>query len=163
MLPDERAIFSIREPGASDDTCNFWLARTDRGTLRPPEKMARLTNWTGFCMDPTRATRDASQFAFTKWATHRTVYIAELDARRSRILKARHLIFDERGNSPMDRAPDSKSLILFSTRNRQDAAYRQSADAKWILWQVGPMPELTGGPPELISSLPHGTLISCAR
>ena len=58
------------------------LERVSGVRIPPPppvfKKLNRLTNWTGFCMDPESVTRDGKQITFAKWATHRTVYIADL-------------------------------------------------------------------------------------
>jgi len=172
LLPDGRAIYSIREPGAADYTCNFWTARFDPRTLKPIEKFIRLTNWTGFCMDPGSVTRDGKQIAFARWATHQTVYTADLDASGNRILKSRHFPLDETGSSPMDWTPDNKAIIFSSVRNSTEAIFKQrldqdvpelissapgrfydaqlSPDGKWVLWQAQPEPGVRSQPSQLL-------------
>jgi serine/threonine protein kinase len=171
LLPDGRAIYSIREPGTTDDTCNFWTARIDPRTLKPVEKFIRLTNWTGFCMDPGSVTSDGKRLAFAKWATHATVYVADLDASGNRIVKSRHFTLDETGSSPIDWTPDSKAIIFSSKRNGAEAIFKQrlgqdgpelisstpeslrdaqlSPDGEWILWQIVPQPEVRSQPRQL--------------
>ena len=171
LLPDGRVLYSIKEPGATD-TCNFWTARIDPQTLKPVEKFVRLTNWTGFCMDPESVTRDGKQITFAKWATHRTVYIADLDASGSRIVKSRHFTLDETGSSPMDWTPDSKAIIFSSMRNGAEAIFKQrldqdapelissapggfqgaqlSPDGKWVLWQVWREPQVRSQAEQLL-------------
>jgi serine/threonine protein kinase len=159
LLPDHKAIYSVMEEGA-EGTCNFWMATIDPQTLKPVESMRRLTNWTGFCMDPTSATSDGKKIAFVKWTQHRTVYLADLDATGAGIAKSTHFTLDETGSTPVDWTPDGKALVVTSMRNGKQAILRQnlktdetdliatapgrfydpelSADGKWILWQIGP-------------------------
>jgi Tol biopolymer transport system component len=154
-LPDSRALYSRLEPGAPEDTCNFWIAKVDPRTMKPIEQLQRLTNWTGFCMDPTSATRDGKRIAFLKWTSHRTIYMADLDAHQIR--KSRHFTIDETGNTPIDWTPDGKYVVFWSIRNGTVTLMKQrsdgddeetivsvngsfaepvvSADGNWILWQ----------------------------
>ena len=157
MLPDNRALYSREELGAPENTCNFWTAKVDPETLKPKEKLQRLTNWTGFCMDPTSSTRDGKRIAFLKWTTHRTVYLADLS--RGLVRRSHHFTMDEIGNSPIDWTPDGKYVVFWSVRDGNSVLLKQpvdgdkeemilsssgsftepglSADGKWILWQAG--------------------------
>lgn len=171
LLPDGRAIYSIFEPGAAG-TCNFWTARLDPGTLQAIEQRNRLTNWTGFCMDPTSSTSDGKTVAFKKWATNTTVYLADLAGRGTAIRNSRHFTLDELANYPQDWTPDSGSLIFFSLHNGEAGAFRQrldtgtpqliastpgiffdgvvSPDGAWVLWQIAPSPEVRKAPRRLM-------------
>jgi len=192
-LPDNRTLYSRLEPGAPESTCNFWIARVDPRTLKPTEKLQRLTNWTGFCMDPTSSTSDGKRIAFLKWTSHRTIYMADLDA--GLIRQSRHFTMDETGDSPIDWTPDGAFIVFWSVRNGNSMLLKQplngeiqetilsvpgnltepfvSADGKWVMWQSAAAPgrewqelmrvSIHGGAPESIVRLRSGTEAQCAR
>jgi serine/threonine protein kinase len=193
MLPDNRALYSREEPGAPENTCNFWTAKLDPQTLKPREKLQRVTNWTGFCMEPTSSTSDGKRIAFMKWTSHRTIYVADLDA--GTIRQSRHFTMDEVGNSPIDWTPDGKFVVFWSVRNGNSILLKQrvdgeneetilsipgsltepvvSPDGKWVIWQSGATPgeewqqlmrvSIDGGASQGIVRVRSGTQAQCAR
>jgi eukaryotic-like serine/threonine-protein kinase len=174
-LPDNRVLYAIQEPGAFDDTCNFWTARTDPKTLKVIEKLQRLTNWTGFCMNPTSSSSDGKRIAFAKWANHRTVYMADLDSTGTEVLRSRHFTLDERNSTPVDWTPDGQYLLFASKRNGNPALFRQhwdsdteeriqapgtaetgrlSPDGSWLIQQVAAQQAKYAGELQLIRTPP---------
>ncbi len=127
-LPDGRLLLAINEPNSMDGTCNFWSAKTDPQTGKIVGGRDRLTNWTGFCMDPTSVTRDGQRLAFMKSSGQKTTYLADLDASRKKILKSRRFTLDESGNLPMAWTADSTEIIFFSRRNGPQGIFRQKWD-----------------------------------
>jgi Tol biopolymer transport system component len=129
-LPDGRSIFSVTEEGTigSTETCNFWLVKNDLLTGKVIGQPRRLTNWAGFCMDPTSATADGKKVAFVQLAGHPTIYVADLEANGTRIANERHLTLTESMDVVADWTPDSRSIIFFSKRNGQAGIYKQRAD-----------------------------------
>ena len=167
-LPDGRLLYSIREPGGVSSSCNFWTMRLDEHIGKPVEKPIRLTNWSGYCMEDLSVTADGKRVAFVGSTVRHSVYLADLAAGGTTILKSRELTPDISGGNPMDWTTDSKTIIFFSgatSHNGHDAIYRQrldedlpklivsasgglndarlSPDGKWVLWLNEPEP---GGP-----------------
>jgi len=158
-LPDGRWIFGEGEPGRIIRSCNFWMARNDLRTGKLIERPRRLTNWNGFCMNPTSATADGKKIAYVQYFGHPTVYVADLHSSGIRISNLRHFTLTDAADYFCDWTPDSKALIFHSTRGGGEAIYRQSLngdspdllvadrssegcvvspDGKWILYVQGP-------------------------
>jgi serine/threonine protein kinase len=127
-LPDGRLIYSVREPQAIGDTCNYWTIRLDVRTGQTIEKPQRLTNWAGFCMDNTSVTADGKRLTFKKWANHASTYVADFEAGGIRLLSPRHFTLSDSLDEPGDWTPDSKSLIFGSNRNGHWNLYKQALD-----------------------------------
>jgi serine/threonine protein kinase len=125
LLPDGRNLFGRVEPGSILHTCNFWLARNDLHTGKVIEEPRRLTNWTGFCMNPTSATSDGKKIAFLQYFGHPTVYVADFQSGGRRISNLRHLTQTETWTWPDGWTPDSKELIFHSAGGE---IYRQIAE-----------------------------------
>jgi serine/threonine protein kinase len=126
LLPDGRNLFGRVEPGAILHSCNFWLARNDLHTGKLIEQPRRLTNWTGFCMNPTSATADGKKIAYLQNFGHPTVYLADLQSGGKRISNLRHLTQTETWTWPDGWTPDSKGLIFHSAGGSRQEIYRQS-------------------------------------
>ena len=165
-LPDGRWIFGEGEPGHIVRSCNFWMARNDLRTGKLIEKPRRLTNWNGFCMNPTSATADGKKVAYLQYFGHPTVYVADLHSGGTRISNLRHFTLTDTSDYWCDWTPDSKALLFHSTRDGRDAIYRQSLngdspellvrnqswegcavspDGKWILYVQGPKSDEPSG------------------
>ena len=165
-LPDGRWIFGEGEPGRLIRSCNFWMARNDFRTGKLIEKPRRLTNWNGFCMNPTSATADGKKIAYVQYVGHPTVYVADLHSSGIPISNLRHFTLTDTSDYFCDWTPDSKALIFHSTRGGGEAIYRQSLngdspellvpdrssegcvvspDGKWILYVQGPKSDEPSG------------------
>ncbi len=160
FLPDGRMIYSVPEPGAMGNTCNYWARRIDLRTGARIDTPRRLTNWTGFCPSSGTATADGKRLTFLGWANHNNVYVANLEADGSRIQHSRRLTLDESDNNPTAWTTDSKAVIFFSNRNSSEGLYRQrldqdspelittapgsfssarvTPDGKWVVWLLQP-------------------------
>ena len=125
FLPGGRLLMSVFEQDTGEKTCNFWTTDIDPKTGRLSEERKRLTNWTGFCMDPTSVTHDGRRVAFIKHASHGTTYIADLDATGTRIIKSRHFTLEESETNPMAWTVDSKAIVFYSSRDGPEHAFRQ--------------------------------------
>ena len=192
-LPDGRLIYSLHEPGAIGDTCNFWEMRIDIHTGETVEKPRRITNWATFCMAGMSATADSKRLAFNKWSFHFTSYVADLAAGGTHILAPRHFTLSESSDMPADWTPDSNAIIVVSNRTGRFGIYkhalnedtaeplvtvadsvrnpRVSPDGKWVLYflpkERGPEPlmrvPITGGPSQLVLPARNNSQILRAR
>ncbi len=153
-LPDGRMIYSMNEPGAIGNTCNFWVMRIDPRSAKVIEKARRLTNWSGFCMTGITVTADGKHLAFLEWRAHLNSYVADSSADGMGLLNARHFPLSESLNAASDWMPDSRGVILISNRTGHGQIYKQllgedkatliapdggrnarvSADGNWILY-----------------------------
>jgi eukaryotic-like serine/threonine-protein kinase len=129
-FPDGRTIFSVTEQAgtAATNTCNFWEVRNDLRTGKLIERPRQLTNWAGFCMDPTSVTSDGKKLAFVQMAGHPSVYAADFGADGIHITNERHVTLSESMDVVADWAPDGKSIIFFSNRNGHAGIYRQGLE-----------------------------------
>ena len=127
-LPDGRLIYSVGQPQAIGDNCNYWALRLDTRTGQTTEKPKRLTNWGGFCIDNTSVTADGRRLTFNKRANHFSIYVADLVAGGMRLQAPRHFTLSESLDDPGDWTADSKSLIFGSNRNGHWNMYKQALD-----------------------------------
>jgi len=156
LLPDGRNLFGRVEPKAVLRSCNFWLARNDLHTGKLIEEPRRLTDWTGFCMNPTSTTAGGKKIVYVQYFGHPTIYIAGLQSGGKHISNLRHLTQTETWTWPDGWSPDSKWLIFHSAGGDRQAIYRQlltgdspellvqgstplgaatvSPDGKWVLY-----------------------------
>jgi len=125
-LPDGRAILSVTEEGTMGDTCNFWIEEKNTNTGKTMAR--RLTNWTGFCMDPTSVTADGKKVVYLQYSGHPTVYVADLEGDAIRISNERHFTLNESRDVLADWSLDGKSIIFWSNRNGQMGIYKQQLD-----------------------------------
>jgi eukaryotic-like serine/threonine-protein kinase len=128
-LPDGRSIFSVAEgTSIGMPNCNFWEVKNDLRTGKLVDQPRRLTNWSGFCVDPTSVTSDMKKLAFVHMSGHPTVRVADLQRNGKQISKERHFTLTESMDLPIDWTRDSQSVIFFSKRNGQGGIYRQRLD-----------------------------------
>jgi Tol biopolymer transport system component len=125
LLSDGRNLVARIEPGAVVHSCNFWLARNDLHTGSLIEKPQRLTNWTGFCMQPTSATADGKKVVYVQYSSHPTVYVADLQSGGTRVSNLRHLTQTETFTWPDGWTPDGTALIFHSGGGGRQEIYRQ--------------------------------------
>ena len=127
-LPDGRMIYTVDEPGAIGNTCNYWVVRIDVSTGELIEKPRRLTNWSGFCMADMSATADGKRLAFVEWAGHLTSYVADLDAGGKQILRPSRFPSSESSDGTEDWTADSKAIFFISNRAGNFGIYKQALD-----------------------------------
>jgi serine/threonine protein kinase len=124
--PDGRMIYSLREAGPTQQSCNYWATRIDLRTGKPLENSKRLTNWAGFCMDSTSATADGKRLAFRKNSWGGSVYVADLEDDGRRISLPKRLTLNEGQNYPATWTADSKTVVFTSDRDGQWRILKQS-------------------------------------
>ena len=117
-LSDGRILYSLEEPGSfGGRACDFWTMPIDIQTGRPTGKPWQLTNWGESCMDAMSVTADGKRVAFLKWEGHRTGYMADLTEGGTQIQNLRHFPLTESSGGVEDWTPDSKTVILTSSRS----------------------------------------------
>jgi serine/threonine protein kinase len=125
MLPDGRFLYTLPEPDAVGDNCNYWTMRLDERTGTLDNKPTRLTNWGGGCMGGTSVTADGEKMIFNKWISHVSVYVADLAPNGTGVSGTRHLTLTESSDISSDWTPDSKAVILLSNRNGHMGIFKQ--------------------------------------
>jgi eukaryotic-like serine/threonine-protein kinase len=177
-----RLIYSMAEPQAVGVSgCNFWEMRLDGDTGKPIGEPRRLTSWSGFCMSGESATADGKKLAFLRWASHFTIYMANLDASGTRIVSSRHFTLSESADFPGAWTPDGKALVFVSNRGGHFGVYKQflgednaqplatpeegarnavvAPDGKWVLYFVhryNPTGSGGGSKPDPLMRVPVG-------
>jgi serine/threonine protein kinase len=177
-----RLIYSMAEPQAVGVSgCNFWEMRLDGGTGKPIGEPRRLTSWSGFCMSGESATADGKKLAFLRWASHFTIYMANLDASGTRVINSRHFTLSESRDFPGAWTPDGKALIFLSDRGGPLGVYKQflsednaqplaipeegarnavvTPDGKWVLYfahRFNPTGAGMGSKPDPLMRVPVG-------
>jgi serine/threonine protein kinase len=127
-LPDGRLLYSMDEPEAIRNTCDFWVMRIDTRTGEVIEKARRLTNWSGFSMATVSVTADGKRLAFLGWEGHGTSYMADLAVGGTQILRPLRFPWSESSDAALDWTPDSKAIILMSNRTGRPGIYKQSLE-----------------------------------
>ena len=79
-------------------------------------------------MDPTSVTADGRKLVYTQMAGHPTIYVADLQARETKIAKERHLTLSESMDVAADWTHDSQSIIFWSNRSGQPGIFKQRLD-----------------------------------
>jgi Tol biopolymer transport system component/DNA-binding winged helix-turn-helix (wHTH) protein len=126
-LPDGRIIYSAADnTDPRSNTCNFWQVRIDPRTGRALEKLNRLTNWSGFCMDQMSLTAAGKRLTFRKSSLQSSVFLGDLQADGARITTPRLLTLNEARDYPVAWAADGKAIYFASDRNGEWAVFRQS-------------------------------------
>jgi serine/threonine protein kinase len=168
LMPDGRLVYAVPEPGATGDTCNYWVRRIDPRTGARLDTPRRLMNWTGSCLGSGSVSADGKRLAFLGWSNHNTVSMTDLEAGGKRLANSRHFILDESFSYLDDWTADNKAVIFTSNRTGHFAIYRQSYDQdtpeliapltsnswdlrlspdnKWILFFPAPTLESFGAP-----------------
>jgi serine/threonine protein kinase len=122
-----RLIYSMAEPQALGGSgCNFWEMRLDGDTGKPIGASRRLTSWSGFCMSGESATADGKKLVFLRWASHFTIYLADLDASSTRVIRSKHFTLNESRDFPGTWTPDGKALVFVSDRGGRFGVYKES-------------------------------------
>jgi eukaryotic-like serine/threonine-protein kinase len=178
----ERLIYSMAEPQAAGSSgCNFWEMRLDGDTGKPIGEPRRLTSWSGFCMSGESATADGKKLAFLRWASHFTIYMADLDTSGTRVISSKHLTLNESRDFPGTWTLDGKALVFVSDRGGRFGVYKQflgedaahpiatpeegvrdpvvTPDGKWVLYFVhreNPVGTGNDSKPEPLMRVPIG-------
>jgi serine/threonine protein kinase len=120
-LPDGRLIYGrneSEEPGRKMPTCNLWQIHMDARLSKFIGKPQRLTNFAELCAYPMNATSDSKQLAVGEWRAHSGVFLADLQARATRITTPTRLTLEESWNNPFGWTVDSKAVLFFSNSGR---------------------------------------------
>ncbi len=147
-LPDGRLIYNLGEWG-SMYTCNLWQARMDPRMTKFIEKPQRITSLAGICANPVNATSDSKRLAYSQWRPNTNVYVAELQARGTRLSTPTRLTMEQSWNEPFAWTADSKSVIFYSNR-RTDVSvlFKQRLDQDFaeplVTGKAGEDPDSTG-------------------
>jgi serine/threonine protein kinase len=130
--PDGRLIYSVRDPQAMGDSCNYWAMRLDIRTGAPIEKPRKLTSWAGFCLNFTTLTKDGKRLSFQESSAYGTTYLADLEEGGTRLVNTRRLSMEE-GAQTEDAlgawTADSKKIIVLQNRRDHYGLYVQSLNA----------------------------------
>jgi len=126
ILPDGRFLYTLQEPDAVGNSCNYWTMRLDERTGTLDNKPTRLTNWGEGCMGGTSVTADGKKLIFNRWMTHVSTYVTDVAPNGTSVSGTRHLTLTESWDIPTDWTPDSKGVILLSNRNGHRGIFKQS-------------------------------------
>jgi Tol biopolymer transport system component/DNA-binding winged helix-turn-helix (wHTH) protein len=193
MLPDDRFVYSLHEPDATN--CNYWVIGFDERTGALAGKPTRLTNLGESCMDNTSVTADGKKLVFKKWKAHCQVYVADVAPSGTSISGTRRLTLTESVDVLIGWTVDSKAVIFISNRNGHRGIFKQSLTddtaeplvtgsedvsaawpyGVWVVYQVSTKSNdplapvqvmripITGGPSELVLTAERPGAPVCAR
>lgn len=157
-LRNGRMLYSLRDPGTSGTSCNYWETQLGNGAERTDHKLRRLTNWAGFCMDRTIGTSDGKRLTFLKSSDQSSVYVADVLDHGTRIATPVRLTSSEGRARPEYWTADSRTVVFSSNHEGSWGIYRQTlgedraeivvngrkhflpgaavtADENWVLYQ----------------------------
>jgi len=127
-LSDGRLIYSQPEPPPNQNDDNLWEIRVDPRTGAPAGSPQRITHWVDSHFWGLSATADGKRLAFLKGNSQSDVYVAELEARGTRLKPPRRLTLDERQDFPGAWAADSKAVLFDSDRTGSFNIFKQALD-----------------------------------
>jgi eukaryotic-like serine/threonine-protein kinase len=126
-VPDGRILYTVPDYADSrENTCNFWQTRVDPRTGELLEKLKRMTNWSGFCVDTLSAAADGKRLMFRRSSVQSSVYLADVQANGGRITMPRRLTLYDGRDYPAAWTADSKMVVFVSNRNGRWELFRQS-------------------------------------
>lgn len=126
FLPDGRLLYQVPEPGATGQTCNYWVLPLDERTGGTTEHSKRLTNWGGFCPISTSFTADSHELAFLTWIGHTSIYIADYESKLAPVTNQRRFGSSDSYDAPLDWTANSKEIIFSSNRDGHIGIFKQS-------------------------------------
>lgn len=190
-----RIIVTIDEkpPGVNSvGGANLWDIALDNQGRREPGGLRKLTAWSDFPIRPGSLTTDGKRLVFVRSFRQRDVYVAAMEADRSRIETPRRFTLDLGDDYPTAWTRDSKKIIFTSDRNGPSAIFLQdlnkqtadqlvtgpssqiiprvAPDGKWILFYgrnqgkrgIMRVP-INGGLPEMILEAERIADFRCSR
>jgi DNA-binding winged helix-turn-helix (wHTH) protein/Tol biopolymer transport system component len=128
LLPDNRLLYPMGEPGAVGESCNYWMTPLDAQNGSPIGQPKQLTNWSGFCPYYASATADGRKLAFLKRFSHSTIQTAEVSEGGKRMGNLRGIALNEGLNNPLDWTADGKEVIFSSNRNGHMEIFKQQLE-----------------------------------
>jgi eukaryotic-like serine/threonine-protein kinase len=168
ILPDGRLLYTLPEPDAVGNSCNYWTQHLDERTGTLDHKPTRLTNWGGGCAGGTSVTADGKKLIFNRWMAHFSTYVADTAQSGTRISGTRRFTLTESWDFPKDWTTDSKEVIFRSNRNGHMGIFKQSLsedtaeplvlrseevfsprvtpDGRWVVYSVPTKPDDLAAP-----------------
>jgi eukaryotic-like serine/threonine-protein kinase len=172
MLPDGRFLYTLREPDAVVNSCNYWTQHLDERTGSLDHKPVRLTNWGAGCAGGTSVTADGKKLIFNKWMAHFSIYVTDIVQNGTHISGTRRFTLTESWDFPSDWTTDSKEVIFRSNRNGHWGIFKQSLsedtaeplvlrsedightvvtpNGRWVIYSVSTKPEDRAAPVQLM-------------
>ena len=172
ILPDGRLLYTLPEPDAVGDSCNYWTQQLDERTGALDHKPVRLTNWGAGCAGSTSVTADGKKLIFNKWMAHASIYVTDLAPNGTSISRTRRFTLTESWDLPADWTTDSKEVIFRSNRNGHWGIFKQSLsedtaeplvlrsedightivtpDGRWVIYSVATKPDDRAAPVQVM-------------
>jgi len=127
-LRDGQFVHSVSENERIRPTCKYWAERFDTRTGKRVEKPRQLKNWPRPCMHSPFVTKDGKRIVFLEREDRPTVNLADIAMGNRQIRNLRHFTLSESWDFPSGWTPDSKNLLVLSSRNGPFTVYRQPLD-----------------------------------
>jgi serine/threonine protein kinase len=172
ILPDGRLLYTLPEPDAVGNSCNYWTQHLDERTGTLDHKPTRLTNWGAGCAGGTSVTADGKKLIFNKWMAHVSIYVTDLAPNGTRISGTRRFTLTESWDLPADWTTDSKEVVFRSNRNGHMGIFKQSLsedtaeplvvrsedightivtpDGRWVIYSVSTKPDDQAAPVQVM-------------
>jgi len=125
LTADGRLIYS-QAAASEEETYDLWEQRIDGKSLRPVGQPNRLTRWVGHSPGFVSISADGKRIVTTKGYTQSDVYVAELDANRTKLKTERRLTLDTRSDWPSSWTAEGNEILYFSDRNGPFNIFKQS-------------------------------------
>jgi len=114
--------------GVNSYNSNLWEVRLNSDGALASGGLRKLTAWTDFPIRSGSLTTDGKRLVFVRSSRQRDVYVADLDAARSRIGIPRRLTLDLGDDYPTAWTRDSQQVILTSDRKGPMSIFHQGLD-----------------------------------
>ena len=156
-LSSGRLVLNLWE-APDQPTSNLWEIVIDPKTMKPADKLRRLTNWAGLAVGHMSASKDGQRLAIVKRFDQSHVIVGDVADRGEKLRNLRRFTSEERVHSPGGWSHDSKWFLIQSDQTGHMSIFRRgldslnsepivnnqednwspilSPDAQWILYMV---------------------------
>ncbi len=123
-------VADLERVGAAGYNSNLWELRLDAAGGPVAGSLRKLTAWRDFPILAGSLTTDGRRLVFVRSFGQRDVYVAGIDAGRSRLEPPRRLTMELGDDYPTGWTRDGKAVILTSDRNGPMNIFRQELNQK---------------------------------
>lgn len=133
LTSDGRLIYSRLEAAPNEKSANLWESDIDLTTGRLRGAPRRLTNWPRSLFSALGSTRDSRRLFFIRLQYQNSVYIGELQAEGTQVVRPRRFSFEQWTNWPTGWSRDSEAVFFNSDSRGLPDVFKQAVDGRHVV------------------------------